>query len=173
MVLRLLVWGLILKNTPQLLPKVVQVSFMDYGCPPKMLIIKSCASSQRWSGLSRGWSWSTVVSTEIGFKVTYDSITDLGRSLEGFKLLSRLEANYPALELQPCHCLLRKSGALRCRQTKSHRSALSGRGVAIAMQVKERFEAEAEREINHDKNTNKNTYKLIKTVNIGCALSWR
>ena len=78
---------------------------------------------------------------EIG-RATYDSITD-EEALEGFKLLSRLEGIIPALESSHAIALAQK-WQLRCRQTKASSSASQVVGIRTFMQVKERFEAEAE-----------------------------
>ncbi|MCE2274193.1 tryptophan synthase subunit beta [Streptococcus thermophilus] len=78
---------------------------------------------------------------EIG-RATYDSITD-EEALEGFKLLSRLEGIIPALESSHAIALAQKVAA-KMSPDQSLIVCLSGRGDKDVMQVKERFEAEAE-----------------------------
>ena len=78
---------------------------------------------------------------EIG-RATYDSITD-EEALEGFKLLSRLEGIIPALESSHAIALAQKVAA-KMSPDQSLLVCLSGRGDKDVMQVKERFEAEAE-----------------------------
>ena len=111
MVLRLLVWGLILKNMPQPLPKAVQVSFMErLWMSSKMLMVKlwkPSLSQLVWT--TQGLVLSTVISTKFG-RATYDSITD-EEALEGFKLLSRLEGIIPALESSHAIALAQKVAA--------------------------------------------------------------
>ena len=80
---------------------------------------------------------------EIG-RATYDSITD-EEALEGFKLLSRLEGIIPALESSHAIALAQKVAA-KMSPDQSLIVCLSGRGDKDVMQVKERFEAEAEAE---------------------------
>ena len=99
MVLRHLVWDLILKNTPQPLPKGRPgiLHWSAYGCPPRCSwsIMEAFSIS---AGLDYpGLVLSTVISNEIG-RATYDSITD-EEALEGFKLLSRLEGIIQLLSL--------------------------------------------------------------------------
>ena len=78
---------------------------------------------------------------EIG-RTTFDSITD-EEALEGFKLLSRLEGIIPALESSHAIALAQKVAA-KMSPDQSLIVCLSGRGDKDVMQVKERFEAEAE-----------------------------
>ena len=78
---------------------------------------------------------------EIG-RATYDSITD-EEALEGFKLLSCLEGIIPALESSHAIALVQKVAA-KMSPDQSLIVCLSGRGDKDVMQVKERFEAEAE-----------------------------
>ena len=78
---------------------------------------------------------------EIG-RATYDSITD-EEALEGFKLLSCLEGIIPALESSHAIALAQKVAA-KMSPDQSLIVCLSGRGDKDVMQVKERFEAEAE-----------------------------
>ncbi|HBY91100.1 MAG TPA: tryptophan synthase subunit beta [Streptococcus sp.] len=78
---------------------------------------------------------------EIG-RATYDSITD-EEALKGFKLLSRLEGIIPALESSHAIALAQKVAA-KMSPDQSLIVCLSGRGDKDVMQVKERFEAEAE-----------------------------
>ena len=75
-------------------------------------------------------------------RATYDSITD-EEALEGFKLLSRLEGIIPALESSHAIALAQKVAA-KMSPDQSLIVCLSGRGDKDVMQVKERFEAEAE-----------------------------
>ena len=78
---------------------------------------------------------------EIG-RATYASITE-EEALEGFKLLSRLEGIIPALESSHAIALAQKVAA-KMSPDQSLIVCLSGRGDKDVMQVKERFEAEAE-----------------------------
>ena len=81
-----------------------------YGCPPSDAHGQIYGFSYLSWLTTQGWSWSTVISNEIG-RATYDSITDeeaLGRLPE---LLSRLEGIIPALEPADAIALAQKVAA--------------------------------------------------------------
>lgn len=141
MVLRHLVWDLILKHAATFAkgrPGILHGALMDVLQDAHGQIMEAFYLS--WSGLPRVGPEHCYFN-EIG-RATYDSITD-EEALEGFKLLSRLEGIIPALESSHAIALAQKVAA-KMSPDQSLIVCLSGRGDKDVMQVKERFEAEAE-----------------------------
>lgn len=135
MVLRLLVWGLILKNMPQPLPKAVQVSFTErLWMSSKMLMVKSWKPSLSqlvWT--TQGLVLSTVISTKLAVRLTTLSQTKKLLKASNFchvwKVLSQLLSLAMPLRL-------RKKWQLRCHQTKASSSASQVVGTRTLCRLK-------------------------------------
>ena len=135
MVLRLLVWGLILKNMPQPFakgrPGILHGALMDVLQDAHGQIMEAFSIS---AGLDYpGVGPEHCYFNEIG-RATYDSITD-EEALRRFQTSVTFEGIIPALSLA-MPLPLRKKWQLRCRQTKALSSASQVVGTRTLCRLK-------------------------------------